>query len=91
MTSSLHVPEKSCVAMMGLLGKVAKTHESKVKALWNTEERKGDGAFDPLGLEVEGSNPFATTIWEGELLKKHFSPAVRDGVKAIEKNILGLR
>jgi nucleolar complex protein 3 len=91
MTSSLHVPEKSCIAMMGLLGKVAKTHESKIKALWNTEERKGDGTFDPLGLEVEGSNPFATTIWEGELLKKHFSPGVRDGVKIMEKNILGLR
>lgn len=91
MTSSLHVPEKSCIAMIGLLGKVAKTHEAKIKALWNTEERKGDGTFDPLGLEVEGSNPFATTIWEGELLKKHFCPDVRDGVKVMEKNILGLR
>jgi nucleolar complex protein 3 len=91
MTSSLHVPEKSCIAMMGLLGKVAKTHETKIKALWNTEERRGDGTFDPLGLEVEGSNPFATTMWEGEMLKKHFCPAVRDGVKVIEKNILGLR
>lgn len=91
MTSSLHVPEKSCIAMMGLLGKIAKTHETKIKALWNTEERKGDGTFNSLGLEVEGSNPFATTIWEGELLKKHFCPAVRDGVKVMEKNILGLR
>jgi nucleolar complex protein 3 len=91
MTCSLHLPEKSCIAMMGLLGKVAKTHETKIKALWNTEERKGDGMFDPLCMEVEGSNPFATTVWEGELLKKHFSPAVRDGVKVMEKNILGLR
>ena len=91
MTSSLHVPEKSCLAMLGLLGKVAKIHETKIKALWNTEERKGDGTFDPLGMEVEGSNPFATTIWEGQLLKKHFCPAVRDGVKVMEKNILGLR
>ncbi|KAG0647764.1 Nucleolar complex-associated 3 [Hyphodiscus hymeniophilus] len=91
MTSSLHVPEKSCLAMLGLLGKVAKIHETKIKALWNTEERRGDGTFDPLGMEVEGSNPFATTIWEGELLKKHFCPAVREGVKVMEKNILGLR
>lgn len=91
MTSSLQLPEKSCMAMMGLLGKVTKTHEKKIAALWNTEERRGDGTFDPLGGEVEGSNPFATTIWEGEILKKHFCPAVRDGVKTIEKNILGLR
>lgn len=91
MTSSLQLPEKSTIAVMGLMAKVTKTHETKVKSLWNTEERRGDGAFDALSGEVEGSNPFAATIWEGELLRKHFSPAVRDGVKVVEKNILGLR
>jgi nucleolar complex protein 3 len=44
-----------------------------------------------LSGEVEGSNPFAATIWEGELLRRHFSPAIRDGVKVVEKNVLGLR
>ena len=91
MTSSLHLPEKSCMAMLGLLGRVTKIHEKKISALWNTEEKRGDGMFDALGGEVEGSNPFAATIWEGEILRKHFSPAVRDGTKVIEKNILGLR
>lgn len=91
MTSSLQLPEKSCIATLGLLGKVTKTHEKKVAALWNTEERKGDGAFQPLSTEVEGSNPFACTVWEGELLRNHYSPAVREGVKAMEKNVLGLR
>lgn len=90
MTSSLHLPEKSAIAVMGLMGRVTKQHETKIKALWNTEERRGDGMFDALGGEVEGSNPFAATVWEGELLKYHFSPAVRDGVKVVEKNILGL-
>ncbi|TVY80546.1 Nucleolar complex-associated protein [Lachnellula suecica] len=89
-TSSLHLPEKSCLATVGLLGKVTKTHEKKIAALWNTEERRGDGTFDALNGEVEGSNPFAATVWEGELLKKHFCPAVRDGVKTMEKNVLGL-
>jgi nucleolar complex protein 3 len=91
LTISLQLPEKSCIAMVGLLGKVTKTHEKKVAGLWNTEERRGDGTFDPLSAEVEGSNPFACTVWEGELLKMHFCPAVRDGVKAMEKNVLGLR
>jgi nucleolar complex protein 3 len=91
MTSSLHLPEKSCMAMLGLLARVTKIHEKKISALWNTEEKRGDGMFDALGGEVEGSNPFAATIWEGEILRKHFSPAVRDGTKVIEKNILGLR
>lgn len=91
MTISLHLPEKSATATMGLLGKVTKVHETKLKGLWNTDERRGDGKFDPLSGEVEGSNPYAGTVWEGELLRKHFCPAVREGVKGVEKNILGLR
>jgi nucleolar complex protein 3 len=91
MTSSLHLPEKSCIAMIGLLRRITKTHEKKIAALWNTEERRGDGVFHALGGEVEGSNPFAATVWEGEMLRKHFSPAVRDGMKVIEENVLGLR
>lgn len=91
LTSSLNMPEKSCIAIIGLLGKVTKTHETKIKALWNSEERRGDGTFDPLTGEVEGSNPFTTTIWEGELLRHHFSPGVREGVRTMEKNIIGLR
>ncbi|PQE23523.1 Nucleolar complex-associated 3 protein [Rutstroemia sp. NJR-2017a BVV2] len=91
MTCSLHLPEKSATAMLGLLGKVTKIHETKVKSLWNTEERRGDGMFDGLSGEVEGSNPLAGTIWEGELLRLHYSPTVRDGVKTVEKNVLGLR
>ncbi|KAI9639996.1 hypothetical protein NHQ30_011555 [Ciborinia camelliae] len=91
MTCSLQLPEKSTTAMMALLGKVTKTHETKVKSLWNTEERKGDGMFDGCSVEVEGSNPMASTIWEGELLRMHYCPAVRDGMKVVEKNVIGLR
>ncbi|KAK0118487.1 hypothetical protein ONS96_011583 [Cadophora gregata f. sp. sojae] len=90
-TTSLHLPEKSCIAITTFLGKVTKIQEKKVASLWNTEERRGDGVFDALTGEVEGSNPYAATIWEGELLRKHFSPNVRDGVKVMEKNVLGLR
>ncbi|KAF2015494.1 nucleolar complex-associated protein 3 [Aaosphaeria arxii CBS 175.79] len=91
MTVSLQLPEKSCIAMLGLLNKVSKTHGKKVGALWNTEERRGDGVFDALKLEIEGSNPFAATVWEGELLRKHYCPAVRDAVVSIEKTILHTR
>ena len=59
----------------------------KIKGLWNTEERKGDGKYNPLSHNVEGCNPFAATVWEGELLRRHFSPKVRDGVKLLEKSI----
>lgn len=87
MSSSLHVPEKSCQAILALLNDVMHTHGRKISALWNTEERKGDGSFNPVSDSVEGSNPFATTVWEGELLRRHYCPKVREGVKLLEKSL----
>ena len=83
LTSSLHVPEKSCLAMLGLSQSMLKSHKRKIATLWHSEERKGDGVYDPLSRDVEGSNPFTTSIWESELLRYHFAPAVRDSVKTI--------
>jgi len=83
MTSSLHVPEKSCLAMLGLAQSMLRAHKRKIATLWHSDERKGDGVYDPLSRDVEGSNPFTTSVWEGELLKHHFAPAVRDSVKTI--------
>ncbi|OTA94562.1 hypothetical protein M434DRAFT_394626 [Hypoxylon sp. CO27-5] len=87
-TASLHMPEKSAQAILALLADVGNTHGRKIAALWNTEERKGDGMFNPLSESVEGSNPFAATVWEGEILRRHYCPKVREGVKIVEK-ILG--
>ncbi|KAB5570452.1 nucleolar complex-associated protein [Coniochaeta sp. 2T2.1] len=87
MSSSLHVPEKSCQAVLALLNDVMHTHGKKISALWNTEERKGDGTFNPISDSVEGSNPFATTVWEGELLRRHYCPKVREGMKVLEKSL----
>ncbi|KAK5627805.1 hypothetical protein RRF57_003520 [Xylaria bambusicola] len=91
MTTSLHVPEKSAQALLALLADVGNTHGRKIAALWNTEERKGDGVFNALSQTEEGSNPFATTVWEGELLRRHYCPKVRDAVKMMEKNIMSER
>ncbi|ORY59101.1 nucleolar complex-associated protein-domain-containing protein [Pseudomassariella vexata] len=85
MTASLHMPEKSTQAVLALLADVGGTHGRKISALWNTEERKGDGMFNPMSDSVEASNPFATTVWEGEILRKHYCPKVREGVKIVEK------
>ena len=82
--SSLHMPEKSNLALFGLLHEITKTHGRRIAALWNTEERRGDGVFDPLREDLEGSNPFAGTVWEGELMRLHYSPGVRDGVRGVE-------
>lgn len=88
LTSSLHLPEKSGLAMLGLMNKVTKTHGQKIAGMWNTEERRGDGVFDPLRGEVEGSNPFACTVWEGEILRSHYCPGVREAIKGLERNIM---
>ncbi|KAK4502858.1 hypothetical protein PRZ48_006284 [Zasmidium cellare] len=90
-TLCLHLPQKSAIAVLELLKHVTKTHGGKVAALWYTEERKGDGVFDPLSQEVESSNPFASTVWEGELLRLHFDPKIREAVKAIEGNVKAAR
>lgn len=87
MTISLHLPEKSCTAMLGLLNRITRTHGKKVAPLFNTEERRGDGVFDALKTEIEGSNPFAGTVWEGEILRSHFCPTVREAVGGIERNV----
>ncbi|KAH7065970.1 nucleolar complex-associated protein-domain-containing protein [Paraphoma chrysanthemicola] len=87
MTISLHLPEKSCTAMLGLLNRITRSHGKKVAPLWNTEERRGDGIFDALKGEVEGSNAFAGTVWEGEILKRHFAPSVREAVQGVERNV----
>ncbi|KAJ4151014.1 hypothetical protein LMH87_011735 [Akanthomyces muscarius] len=87
MTSALQLPEKSCQGTLALLGDVAHTHGKKVRSLWNTDERKGDGRFNPASDSVEGSNPFATTVWEGELLRKHYSPKVREGHQLLVKGM----
>lgn len=89
MTISLQIPEKSARAILVLLCDVAKFHGKKIVSLWNTEERLGDGTFRALATSPEMSNPFAATIWEGELLKKHFCPEVREGIKKLEKVVDG--
>ena len=89
-TLLLQTPEKSTIAILSLLNQVLKVHGRKVASLWNTEERRGDGIFDALKGEVEGSNPFASTVWEGELLKLHYCKGVREGTKGIEGVLKGL-
>ena len=87
MTTSLHLPEKSCLATLGLMTRVTKTHGKKIASLWRTEEKRGDGVFDAWTREPEGSNPFASTVWEGELLRYHFCPKVREAVRSMEANV----
>ncbi|KAI9930477.1 hypothetical protein ASPWEDRAFT_39366 [Aspergillus wentii DTO 134E9] len=87
MTTSLQVPEKSALATLSLLNQVAKHHARRIAPLWHSDERKGDGVFNPYAPDVEGTNVFAGTVWEGELLRMHYCPQVREAALDIEKMI----
>ncbi|RYP71250.1 hypothetical protein DL771_004942 [Monosporascus sp. 5C6A] len=88
MTAALQVPERSAQALLALLADVGGQHGRRVAALWHTEERRGDGAFNPLSASVEGANPFAATVWEGEILRRHYCPKVREGLRLVERSML---
>ena len=85
MTTSLQLPEKSALATLSLMNQVSKHHHRRISPLWNTEERKGDGVFNPYANEIDGTNVFAGSVWEGELLRQHYCPQVRDAALNIEK------
>lgn len=88
MTASLQVPEKSALATLALLDKLARHNARRISSLWYSEERKGDGVFNPYATDFEATNVFAGTVWEGELLRLHYCPAVREAVGGIEKMIV---
>jgi nucleolar complex protein 3 len=91
MTMALQLPEKSSLAILSLVARVSKQHGRKIAPLWHTEERKGDGVFNPFAADVEASNTFAGTIWEGEILKLHYCPQVRDAATEVEKIIAAVK
>lgn len=87
LTTSLQVPEKSAIATLSLLNQVAKHHANRISSLWHSEERKGDGVYNPYATDIEATNVFAGTVWEGELLRLHYCPQVRDAAVDMEKMI----
>ena len=89
MLFALQTPEKTSLATVTLLRDVIKMQGRKVRGLWNSEERRGDGRFDPLG-GIEASKPFCGTVWEGELLRLHYADPVSGGIGDLEKLVKGL-
>lgn len=85
MTTSLQLPEKSATATLALMNQVSKHHGRRISSLWHTEERKGDGVFNAYANDVEATNVYAGSVWEGELLRMHYCPQVRDAALDIEK------
>lgn len=87
MLSSLHLPEKPASALLALVSRLSRIHGRRVTRLWDSEARKADGVWDPLGREPEACNPLAATVWEGELLRLHFSERVRELFGGVEGGV----
>lgn len=85
MTTSLQLPEKSALATLALMNQVSKNHGRRISSLWHTDERKGDGVYNAFATDVEATNVFAGSVWEGELLRLHYCPQVREAAVDIEK------
>ena len=92
LTASVQLPEKSALAILGLLNRFADRHGRKIEPLWYSDERKGDGVYRGDSDTVEGTNVMAmgSGVWEAELLRKHYCPKVREQVAGIDKIIRGL-
>ncbi|KAJ5194726.1 uncharacterized protein N7498_008164 [Penicillium cinerascens] len=85
MTTSLQLPEKSAIATLSLMNQLAKHNQRRISSLWHSDERKGDGVFNAYANDIESTNVFAGSVWEGELLRMHYCPQVRDSAIEIEK------
>ncbi|KAJ5388633.1 hypothetical protein N7509_011174 [Penicillium cosmopolitanum] len=85
MTTALQLPEKSAMATLALMNQVAKHNARRISSLWHSDERKGDGVFNPYATDVEATNVYAGSVWEGELLRQHYCPQVREAAIDIEK------
>lgn len=85
MTTALQLPEKSAMATLALMNQVAKHNARRISSLWHSDERKGDGVFNPFATDVEATNVYAGSVWEGELLRQHYCPQVRESAIDIEK------
>lgn len=83
--------EKSSIAMLTVLKKLIKMHGRRLGPLFNSDDRRGDGVYDPVVDSAELSNPFASSVmWETVLLEKHYSPKVREGAGEVVKVFKGL-
>ena len=93
LTICLQTPEKSTLALLSLLAKLTDSkHARTLEPLWYSEERKGDGVYRGESESVEGANVFAvgSGVWEGELLRRHYVPGVRESWGAVE-GVVGRR
>lgn len=85
--ATLQLPEKSTLALLTTLQNLCKKHNRKVHTLFVSEDRVGDGKYDPKIDTPELSNSLAgSAVYEHVLLAHHYSPKIREQAKLVLKN-----
>lgn len=92
LTVLLQTPEKSSLSLLSLLLALSQKHGRKVEALWYSDERKGDGVYNGASESLDGTKVWSigSGVWEGELLRRHWCPEVRERWMEVEKSIKSL-
>lgn len=91
LSAALALPDRAALAVLALVKRVVRVHGTRIAALWYADERRGDGVFDMSRPDPESANPFAATVWEGELLRLHYSPKVRQLAIEIGEEVVSRR
>jgi nucleolar complex protein 3 len=83
--SSLHLPEKSTIALLKFMDKLFGRYD-EIKTLYSTEDRIQNGVYHPEVDETERANSEVAVLWENILLDKHYSNNVSMGARHLFKN-----
>lgn len=83
--ASLHLPEKSTVALLKFIEKLSGRYD-EIKTLYSTEDRVQNGIYHAEVDQTERANTEVAVLWENVLLDKHYSNNVAMGARHLFKN-----
>ncbi|KAG0682883.1 hypothetical protein C6P40_001795 [Pichia californica] len=83
--ASLHLPEKSTVAILKFIDKLMGRFD-ELKTLYSTEDRVQNGVYHAEIDETERANTEVAVLWENVLLDNHYSNNIAMGAKHLFKN-----
>ena len=85
---ALHFPSKSAKRALEMV-RTMMVKEPKLEGMLDSEERMFDGVYRPELDDPQLMNPFATSMWEIEVLaKEHWDEGVRAEVKHLREGKL---
>lgn len=84
LSASLHWPPTSILRALGVC-RTLLARETRLDALWDSEDRARDGVFERAGEDPEAARPLAAgeAVWELALLERHVNGDVREKAREL--------